>query len=341
MAKGQQYGVTGSFPYVPNPASAQAVAVRFDKPYVYKPKGPIAPQQQGPATHTAQRFALGQTMQSPSPSTYLNQNHYAAGRAYQNSGMYSVQRFEPMGSSASQTGSAAPQKHQYAGVPNAPQPAVTPAQTWQPHSPASYQKPSPVQQSRPNWQVHSSVYQKYPFFQVNHNRYVVLFQAGALQCANLFVRDAVKYRTPYSPWGGFTNGYEGDLRAHLMSHQNDLLRRPTFSSMSPGLNGSPLAVPRSHHTQQFARPLEPSRPLPSPQTPNPNGHSNGQNGFNSLQPNVQQQPSAGPYNGSVQNHQPMTHQPTQVPKPKPAPTPKSYKVGMPAAIGPVLQSMKY
>ncbi|OAQ88846.1 jumonji family transcription factor [Purpureocillium lilacinum] len=323
VAKGQQYGVTGSFPYVPNPASAQAVAVRFDKPYVYKPKGPIAPQQQGPATHTAQRFALGQTMQSPSPSTYFNQNHYAAGRAYQNSGMYSVQRFEPMGSSASQTGSAAPQKHQYAGVPNAPQPAVTPAQTWQPHSPASYQKPSPVQQSRPNWQVHSSVYQKYPFFQVNHNR------------------DAVKYRTPYSPWGGFTNGYEGDLRAHLMSHQNDLLRRPTFSSMSPGLNGSPLAVPRSHHTQHFARPLEPSRPLPSPQTPNPNGHSNGQNGFNSLQPNVQQQPSAGPYNGSVQNHQPMTHQPTQVPKPKPAPTPKSYKVGMPAAIGPVLQSMKY
>ncbi|XDG03536.1 hypothetical protein ABKA04_003151 [Annulohypoxylon sp. FPYF3050] len=49
-----------------------------------------------------------------------------------------------------------------------------------------------VQQPRPN------IVQKYAFFQVHHNR------------------DSTKYRTPYAHWGGFTNGYEGNLRAHLM-----------------------------------------------------------------------------------------------------------------------------
>ncbi|KAJ2973583.1 hypothetical protein NUW58_g8902 [Xylaria curta] len=50
-----------------------------------------------------------------------------------------------------------------------------------------------------------SVIQKYAFFQVHHNR------------------DSTKYRTPYAPWGGFTNGYEGSLRALLMRTPDALL----------------------------------------------------------------------------------------------------------------------
>ncbi|KAK8086574.1 hypothetical protein PG994_001548 [Apiospora phragmitis] len=63
-----------------------------------------------------------------------------------------------------------------------------------------------------------SVVQKYAFFQVHHNR------------------DSTKYRTPYAPWGGFTNGYEGSLRAHLMKSPEALFtmqRQPTGNSATP------------------------------------------------------------------------------------------------------------
>jgi hypothetical protein len=38
--------------------------------------------------------------------------------------------------------------------------------------------------------------------------------------ANVVARDSARYRTPYAAWGGFTNGYEGNLRAHLMQTQS-------------------------------------------------------------------------------------------------------------------------
>ncbi|KAK7948677.1 uncharacterized protein PG986_009563 [Apiospora aurea] len=63
-----------------------------------------------------------------------------------------------------------------------------------------------------------SVVQKYAFFQVHHNR------------------DSTKYRTPYAPWGGFTNGYEGNLRAHLMKSPEALFtmqRQPTGNLATP------------------------------------------------------------------------------------------------------------
>ncbi|KAI0967961.1 hypothetical protein F4678DRAFT_444109 [Xylaria arbuscula] len=61
-----------------------------------------------------------------------------------------------------------------------------------------------------------SVIQKYAFFQVHHNR------------------DSTKYRTPYAHWGGFTNGYEGSLRAHLMRSPDALY---SIQRQSLGLSG--------------------------------------------------------------------------------------------------------
>ncbi|KAI1129881.1 hypothetical protein F5Y10DRAFT_237475 [Nemania abortiva] len=70
-----------------------------------------------------------------------------------------------------------------------------------------------------------SVIQKYAFFQVHHNR------------------DSTKYRTPYAHWGGFTNGYEGNLRAHLMRTPDALfgVRRQSMGSnkTNPGLSSIP------------------------------------------------------------------------------------------------------
>jgi len=50
--------------------------------------------------------------------------------------------------------------------------------------------------------------------------------------------DSTRYRTPYAPWGGFTNGYEGNLRAHLMSTQGAKLhRRGSSFGLGGGLRG--------------------------------------------------------------------------------------------------------
>lgn len=46
--------------------------------------------------------------------------------------------------------------------------------------------------------------------------------------------DSTKYRTPYAPWGGFTNGYEGNFRAHLMKSPDTILGYP---KQSPDVNG--------------------------------------------------------------------------------------------------------
>lgn len=68
-----------------------------------------------------------------------------------------------------------------------------------------------------------SVVQKYSYFQGHHNR------------------DSTKYRTPYAPWGGFTNGYEGNLRAHLMKSPDALFSIQRHPNGVPGVPGaSPL-----------------------------------------------------------------------------------------------------
>ncbi|KAI1156612.1 hypothetical protein F4825DRAFT_403397 [Nemania diffusa] len=70
-----------------------------------------------------------------------------------------------------------------------------------------------------------SIIQKYAFFQMHHNR------------------DSTKYRTPYAHWGGFTNGYEGSLRDHLMRTPDALfgVRRQSvgLSTTNSGLSSMP------------------------------------------------------------------------------------------------------
>ncbi|KAI0830917.1 hypothetical protein F5Y06DRAFT_281847 [Hypoxylon sp. FL0890] len=81
------------------------------------------------------------------------------------------------------------------------------------------------QQQNITRQTRPSIVQKYAFFQVHHNR------------------DSTKYRTPYAHWGGFTNGYEGNLRAHLMRSPEalfDIRRRSTgFSAGTASVSSTP------------------------------------------------------------------------------------------------------
>ncbi|KAI0804872.1 hypothetical protein GGR55DRAFT_303912 [Xylaria sp. FL0064] len=84
-----------------------------------------------------------------------------------------------------------------------------------------------------------SVIQKYAFFQTHHNR------------------DSTKYRTPYAPWLGFTNGYEGNLRAHLMRTPDALY---SIQRQSLGLNGTTTGISPTPQKAATNTPLPASTP---------------------------------------------------------------------------------
>ncbi|KAI2779216.1 hypothetical protein F4815DRAFT_474556 [Daldinia loculata] len=122
----------------------------------------------------------------------------------------------------------------------------------------------PPQYNAPK-QARPSIVQRYAFFQVHHNR------------------DSTKYRTPYANWGGFTNGYEGNLRAHLMRSPEALFeirrRSSGFSSGTPGPpptrqisfsngipnNGTPSPAPYAGNSGS----ARPSAGLPTSDSPTP------------------------------------------------------------------------
>ncbi|KAI2622598.1 hypothetical protein GGS21DRAFT_534568 [Xylaria nigripes] len=93
-------------------------------------------------------------------------------------------------------------------------------------------------------ELRPSVIQKYAFFQVHHNR------------------DSTKYRTPYAQWGGFTNGYEGSLRAHLMRTPGALfdIQRKTI-----GLNATNTGLSSISHQPATGTPPPASNSDASPQ----------------------------------------------------------------------------
>ncbi|PNY27950.1 DNA damage-responsive transcriptional repressor RPH1 [Tolypocladium capitatum] len=324
-AYGQQaFGIAGGCTYSYNANSTLAGtgagtgAGRPAKPYVYKPRKPIEAHPSTPLMSTPQRFIPTASPSPSSPSPAMpHQNYYHPAVGYQNYGVYSTKRFEHMGHSQQARPPAPVASQHYDGSQNIQGPVPQPAAGWQRSSPSPYQKPGGVsQQSRPAWQVHSSVYQKYPFFQVNHNR------------------DSTKYRTPYAAWGGFTNGYEGDLRAHLMSKQSDLLRRSSQSSMSPSPSqmANAFGSPNRQYGTQFRGSGMPSLPPLAPQTYISAASPEHQKTSMTSPPvpeasDQQLHPAINPQYGSMQQcAQPVQQPLLQITRPRPTPAPKPYKV---------------
>ncbi|PTB63798.1 hypothetical protein BBK36DRAFT_1126137 [Trichoderma citrinoviride] len=324
------YGISGPYNH-PGAFAGQMTtmpmnAPGMERPYVYQPRTPV-----GYNNHTL-------------PGTNSFQGTTAAPPTFQQYQPYTVQRFDPI---------IRPNEMPRAHVPPPP-PPPPPSQphpqafptTWAAgssgpypsHRGASSSTHNSQQYSRPTWQVHSSVYQKYPFFQVNHNR------------------EATRYRTPYMPWGGFTNGYEGDLRAHLLANRHDVLRRASSTAMSPGDYSGPYqaqpsaAVPTAVPTavpyngpaapaaQQTGPPAQQSNsglPAPILGTASHQYHPAIKAQYRSQ---IQQQPTQQqPNQQQPTQQQPSQQQPS---KPKPTPAPKSYKVGLPAAVSLSLKSTK-
>ncbi|KAK3314517.1 hypothetical protein B0H66DRAFT_314861 [Apodospora peruviana] len=75
-----------------------------------------------------------------------------------------------------------------------------------------------------------SAYQKYSFFQVHHNR------------------DECRYRTPYGHWGGFTNGYEGNLQQFLIKARHALAGR------KDPIKGLPVPISQKSQAQANVSP---------------------------------------------------------------------------------------
>jgi hypothetical protein len=74
--------------------------------------------------------------------------------------------------------------------------------------------------------------------------------------ANIGFRDSTTYRTPYGPTGGFTNGYEGNLRAHLLGTPGALLGHlsHTQPAQRPGANANvpPAITPSGENSATSA-----------------------------------------------------------------------------------------
>ncbi|CAM1510462.1 Fc.00g007970.m01.CDS01 [Cosmosporella sp. VM-42] len=213
-----------------NTMAMTSASVRPEKPYTYKPRKPVDSRVGIQGMVTAQRFTHASSPLPQNPQPSYSQYSNTPSQGYQNPPMYSTysaQRYEvktPQSyvprqtlSSISHSGNTESRPVQHQWLPQAPTPRPMQNQHHVP-TPVSYQGPMPAQprpQAKPSWQVHSSIYQRYEFFQVNHNR------------------DSKTYRTPYSPLGGFTNGYEGNLRAHLMANKDDLLRSSSLMFSPP------------------------------------------------------------------------------------------------------------
>ncbi|KLO98565.1 traf5 protein [Fusarium fujikuroi] len=214
--------------YPPRQAYQPAIpypAARLDKPYMYKPRTPATDNYPAMGNFTTQRFTPAAPSPVPvqqQPGNYRYPYAHPIPAGQQAAPAYSAQRFEvrqspaytPPGNTPVQSpANTLPhyQQNQWHGRHTSALPAPTPSHPGVAHSyPQPYQAPAPVNhhqipQARVALQADVSIFQKYPFFQVNHNR------------------DSTKYRTPYAAWGGFTNGYEGNFRAHIMANKDAYL----------------------------------------------------------------------------------------------------------------------
>ncbi|POS69460.1 JmjC domain-containing protein, partial [Diaporthe helianthi] len=269
-------------PYGAPPSSSQArnsLQTKSEKPYVYKPRKPI--DASIGTSFTTQKFTPSTTPSANGapPLSFGTDPRFSAG-------LYSTNHFAPMPESSPQPQIQRPGSAQSTPVPpsrqaqqiqqNRQAPSINPA--WlspaQANSPRPqaipFQAPPPSRQQGvtalsaaagqpPNFPMqqhtapmphhlqsqahgpqappqHASppvpqhAWQRFSFFQAYHNR----------------------YRTPYALWGGFTNGYEGDLRKHLMKKPESAPfnnRRLSFN-LGGGLQG--LTRPPSHRYSNSA-----------------------------------------------------------------------------------------
>ncbi|OLN86634.1 DNA damage-responsive transcriptional repressor RPH1 [Colletotrichum chlorophyti] len=271
-------------PLQPSPISTPGTSVHAgikpEKPYVYKPRKPVETNYAGVGSFTTQHFT---PKASPSPAHAGQQLQIGSDARYPvAAGHFAQQRFTPDVHPSHAT-RFSPAGQAYYATPNNPQRVS-------PYSTPAAQTSSAAQSAQPTWSTpsqkprqssHSSAQNstaqnhrrysaaptpsfamKYPFFQVNHNRSVFSEIQNLDNMTYIFARDSKTYRTPYAPWGGFTNGYEGNLRAHLMRTSPEAFFKNRKGSVQAGTpKQSPSARPQaSTHSGPYYNTLNTTMP---------------------------------------------------------------------------------
>ncbi|KAM7219772.1 hypothetical protein V8F06_004806 [Rhypophila decipiens] len=224
----QQYYQHQQFQPRPAPITAHA-PMRSPGPMAKPPLPQLQPQPQ--QSQPQQRPQAQSQATSASFQVQQYQPPVKGGGGKDSSMQYSPDRFAPFGGST--------------GLPQLPgltwPPAhMKPGHSSQPHSSRLYSAPmtsssikslnlEQVQAGAAGSPPQVCAYQKYSYFQVHHNR------------------DAARYRTPYAPWGGFTNGYEGKSLAFVAKAREFLSGKTKAMDMSsvtlPPLNPSRQNLP--------------------------------------------------------------------------------------------------
>jgi hypothetical protein len=241
------------------------------QPQPQQPQQPVYHQQalqprQGPqVAHQAQGQHQHPSQKPPSQQPLQIEQYRPLAmdpRPKKSSAAFSSDRFAPVGGSN--------------GFPQLPGLTWPPAHMksghhFQPHADAAANGPPPTpmtssaikslasapQPNSPGAQPQAGAHQKYTFFQIHNNR------------------DSARYRTPYGLRGGFTNGYEGNLRTFLIKAQRALsgdktpLKATSSSSLqplqprpvaSPGPSGSPSTGYGSPYSRLLPRPPQTAAP---------------------------------------------------------------------------------
>ncbi|OHW96553.1 JmjC domain-containing protein [Colletotrichum incanum] len=252
-----------NIPPQPSPMSGPGPTVqngpKSEKPYVYKPRKPVETNYAGTGSFSTQKFT---PKASPSPSPMGQQLHFGSDPRYATAGAQFVQqrftsdvhqqyvsRASPAGQGQYSSPSAMPRPSPYStpgpqpagGARPAQQTWATPSQSPRPQLPHGSSHGSGQQTHRRYSAAPTpSVAMKYAFFQVHHNRLEVPNCTAFVNATYTLSRDSKTYRTPYAPWGGFTNGYEGNLRAHLMRTSPEAFFKNRQGSVQ---GGTPTANP--------------------------------------------------------------------------------------------------
>lgn len=154
-----------------NPMTTTLVSSQTGKPYIYKPRKPSDTFYNSSQAYTSQLLAATPSappLSSSSPMPLFYRSTLALQMASQNGSNIASQQY---GLAIGATQSTNQQALPSSSSPST-RPQVTPRPIVSPVTVLTAPPPQPAgQQVKPHWQVHSSVYQKYPFFQVNHNRY--------------------------------------------------------------------------------------------------------------------------------------------------------------------------
>mgnify|MGYP006976752433 CR=1 FL=1 len=145
--------------------------------------------------------------------------------------------------------------------------------------------------------------------------------------ADLRIRDPSRYRTPYGQWGGFVNGYEGNLREFLLKAQKALNGGSSSKGPKPLVSAQTTGYP-----QTLPRPQQPQQSVLAPApAPAPAPASAQQAGGQPLHPAIRMPYGVAPAQAQSQAQVPIAPSPTpmQAPAPAPASVPAKEKVKQP------------